>query len=85
MTREELAELDDELLFMDGYDDCIIGICSRFGQENCVAYDREKVLQKHVEEGMTYDEAVEFFEFNQIGAYVGSRTPCFIEVIDNDK
>ena len=75
----ELKEGYPDTLTMDGYDDCIIGICTRFGQEPIVAYDRAMVLNKHMEEGMTYDEAVEFFEFNQIGSWVGDRTPCFID------
>jgi len=78
---EEIAGLDTsehELMIMNGYDDCIAGIVHRFGQEPIVCYDLEKVLAKLQEDGMTYDEAVEFFEFNQIGAWMGDKTPCFI-------
>lgn len=70
-----------DALIMDDYDDCIMGVCYRFGQEPIVAYDRSKVLNKLVSQGMTYEEAVEFHEFNQIGAWMGDTTPCFI---DND-
>jgi hypothetical protein len=31
-----------------------------------------------LEEEMTSEEALEWFEFNQIGAWVGDSTPCFI-------
>jgi len=31
--------------------------------------------------GMTYEEAVEYHEFNQAGSYVGERTPVFIRRI----
>ena len=34
-----------------------------------------------MEMGMSHEEAVEYFEYNQIGAYVGDHTPCFIEDI----
>ena len=30
------------MLTMDGYDDCIIGVCTRFGQAPIVAYDRAR-------------------------------------------
>ena len=40
--REEYPEL----LMMDGFDDCIIGVCDRYGQESIVAYDKEKVIRK---------------------------------------
>lgn len=78
--REQLSEEYDELCFMDGYDDCIAGIVTRFGQDPIVCYDREKVHKKLMSFGMTDDEAVEFFEFNQIGAWAGDLTPCFLEV-----
>lgn len=67
-----------EAVVMDGYDDCIIGICQRFGQESIVAYDRKKVIRKLMKDGMSYDDAEEFHEFNQAGAWVGKETPCFI-------
>jgi hypothetical protein len=31
-----------------------------------------------VRDGMDYDEAYEFFEFNTLGAYVGEQTPVFV-------
>lgn len=76
--RELLADIDEELLLMDGFDDCVIGVCSSFGGESVVAYDYDRVIAKLESHGMTYEEAVEYHEFNQAGAYVGERTPVFI-------
>lgn len=75
--REDIAELyGEDLLFMDGYDDCIIGVCERFGMETVVAYDKEKVIRKLMAGGIeTREDAEEFFSFNQIGAWVGEKTP----------
>lgn len=75
VIREEYPDA----LLMDGYDDCIMGMCTRYGQEAIVAYDKNKVIKKIMKDGCTYEEAVEFFEYNQIGVWVGDRTPCFIE------
>ncbi|MCK5308965.1 MAG: hypothetical protein KAJ73_10160 [Zetaproteobacteria bacterium] len=75
-------ELVEGLLIMDDYDDCILGICYRFGQEPIVAYDRQKVIEKLMK-WMTMEEAEEFHEFNQIGAWMGDKTPCFIEILPN--
>ena len=66
------------MLTMDGYDDCIVGIVERFGSPPIVCYDRDQVLEKLGKDGMSRDEAEEFFEFNQIGAWVGEETPCFL-------
>ena len=79
--RDELAEIDPDLLLMDGFDDCIIGICEAFGSLPVVAYDYDKVLANLQASGMTFEEAVEYHEFNQAGAYVGERTPVFIRRI----
>ena len=76
--RDELAEIDPDLMLMDGFDDCIIGICESFGGESVVAYDYDKVIAQLESYGMTYEEAVEFHEFNQLGAYVGDHTPAFM-------
>jgi len=68
-----------ELMVMDGYDDCIAGVVARFGQDPIVCYDLDKVIAKLMAgSDMNHDEAVEFFEFNMIGAWVGDKTPCFI-------
>ncbi len=80
MTKEEeIIEKYPEVMLMDGFDDCIIGICLRFGQEPIVAYDLDKVFKTLMNDGMSYEEAVEYWEFNQIGAWIGKTTPCFIE------
>lgn len=68
---------------MDGFDDCVLGICESFGGESVVAYDYDKVIAQLESYGMTYEEAVEYHEFNQAGAYVGERTPVFIVRIEN--
>jgi len=77
----EIAGFDtdeNEFQIMDGYDDCIVGIVERFGQDPIVCYDKSSVLAKLVADGCDEYEAEEFFQFNQIGAWVGDSTPCFI-------
>jgi hypothetical protein len=69
---------ENEFITMDGYDDCIVGIVERFGQEPIVCYNKDKVITKLESDGMDSEEAEEFFYFNQIGAYFGECTPCFL-------
>lgn len=67
----------DELAFLDGHDDAIIGIAERDG-EDCVVYDRAKVIQAlRRRDGMDEDGAAEFFEYNIAGSWVGPGTPIF--------
>lgn len=75
----ELLEcLDENVLKADGYDDCILGFTQQAGRPSVIAYDTDKIITKLISEGMSRDEAWEFFEFNIAGSYVGEYTPVFI-------
>jgi hypothetical protein len=76
---EIIEESNPQALKADGFDDAIIGIASRCGQPDLIAYDVSKCLTILMErDGMSIDEAQEFFDFNVIGAYMGEHTPIFI-------
>ena len=79
ITIEEISDLNPDAKMADGIDEAILGMCVQFGTSPLVAYDYEKcinILMKR--DGMTKLEAVDFMEFNVIGAYVGLNTPVFI-------
>jgi len=85
ISREELAEIDPELLLADGYDHCILGVAHRFSEPDVVAYDIGCIVGSLVEnDGMMPDEAIEYFEYNILGSYVGERTPTFIETFKTE-
>ena len=71
-------------VLMTGFDDCIVGILERFGVDvPVVVYDREKVIQKLMDNGIeTYEGAEEFYHYNQLGAWVGDGTPAFLIRVD---
>lgn len=69
---------EDELMSMDGYEDCIVGIVEQFGRPPILCYNKILVIQKMVDDGASPEEAEEYFDYNQIGAYVGESTPCFL-------
>lgn len=78
--RNKLAErFGEDLLFMDGFDDCIMGVAERCGMEPVVVYNRNKVLNKLVKDGMDEDEAADYHYNNQASAYMGERTPLFFD------
>lgn len=78
---DRLSEDDEKggLLVMDGFDEAIIGIGQRFS-DYAVVYDFAKVIAKLMADGMTEGEAIEFHEYNQLGAWVGDRTPIFLHL-----
>lgn len=82
--REMLAEFDEDLLFLDPseqFDSCIVGLANRFGNEQCVAYDYAKIIKALKKDGMSTEEAIEYFDYNIIGSWVGDKTPMFINLV----
>ena len=66
---------------VDGFNDCIIGVAQRFGDQDVLAYDINKILVRLAQDGMTLEEAEEYFDYNIAGAWVGEGTPVFIRTI----
>ena len=56
---------DNEILIADGLDEAFIGIGQQFNKTLAV-YDRNKVIEVLMEQGMTDEEAGEYFEYNVI-------------------
>lgn len=64
---------EDEFLIADGFNDAIIGVDSNtmrliYSVSKCI-----EILSKD----MVEEEAVEYFDFNVRGSYVGERTPIW--------
>ena len=79
MTRGEIAEINPEALMCDGFDDAIIGMAERINLGPVVAYSVSKIIDIMIErDGMTYEEALEFYEYNIVGSWMGENTPVFI-------
>lgn len=71
----------DGLLLADGFEKAFHGVAYRLGWAEPVAvYDRERCLDILQMGGSTYEEALEYFEYNVLGAWVGEQTPIFIDV-----
>jgi hypothetical protein len=79
MTREEIFEWNEEALICDGFDEAIIGMAERINLGPVVAYDVNKIIEILIErDGMSYEEAIEYYNFNIVGAWMGDYTPVFI-------
>lgn len=67
--------VDEDILKADGFDDAIIGI-----EESTyrLIYSVTKCIDILVkDQGMTEDDAIEYFWFNVAGSYVGEKTPIW--------
>jgi hypothetical protein len=77
---KQILELypDDTFVIADGFDDAIIGVDDNNLK---IVYDIDEVINILIRDGMEVDEAIEYYEYNIAGAYVGENTPSFIRVI----
>jgi len=64
----------------DGFDDCLLGLGFRFGNRGTLVYDQAKVIEKLMQDSnMSEEDALEYYEFNILGAFVGENMPIFVE------
>ena len=78
-----MENTSDESIMIDGFDDCITSVVESFHGRHIV-YNREKVLKKLMEiDGMSYEEASEFYSYNIVGGYYGELGPMF-DLISSD-
>jgi hypothetical protein len=88
-AEQEIKELEDDLrkwdeehddgaLFVPGFDAALIGVGVQFSREIAI-YDYDKCLDVLIErDGMDVEDAIDYMEYNVLGAYVGKSTPIFL-------
>lgn len=64
---------DEQILIADGFDEAVIGIDER---EMRVVYSVRKCIEILTRD-MSEEDAIEHFNYNVSGAYVGEKTPIW--------
>tara|TARA_Y100000356_G_C11112698_1_gene210480 strand:+ start:28 stop:297 length:270 start_codon:yes stop_codon:yes gene_type:complete len=84
IDKEQLMEIlaEEECLTADGFEDALVG-CT-YGANVVAVYDINKMIEVLIEEGMEYEDAVEFLDYNVVGAYVGDKTPQYINFVTQE-
>ena len=78
-VKDWIIEYNEEALLADGFEEAFLGVSEVFGRPPLATYDRDKCIDILVKrDGMTYEEAVEYFNFNVTGAWVGDGTPIYL-------
>ena len=86
--RDKIDEWVDDhqyetILIADGFDQAFIGVCEVHSKDPIALFDYDKCIAILVErDGMEWSEAVEYMDFNVIGAWVGEHTPGFVMRFD---
>lgn len=63
----------------DGFNAAIIGVDNSAER---IVYDKHKMIEILMGQGMTDEEAIEFLEYNVWSAYVGEHTPIYVDLMD---
>jgi hypothetical protein len=75
-TQMKISEEYPELLKADGFDEAVVGVVQRMGIQ-AICYDQDKVLSILMKD-MSEEEAIEYFDYNIAGAWVGESTPFYL-------
>lgn len=67
---------ESEILMADGFDEAVIGI-----EESTMRliYSVNRCIEILILEGLSWEDAIEHFDFNVKGAYVGEQTPIWCD------
>lgn len=77
--REWFASYNSEAVLFTGYESAIIGIAERCSCEALVVYDAERCVDILMQrDGMSEEDARDFFAFNTLGCWAGPGTPLFL-------
>lgn len=61
------------------FDEAVVGMVSRTDRPPVVCYSVEKIVEILTEDGMSDEEAYEYYEYNILGAYMGETAPMFLD------
>ena len=79
---ERMQELNPDALKIDGHDNAIIGIVMVY-PNYIFLYSMRKIIT-NLEKDMSHIDALDYYEFNIAGAYMGECTPAIMEDMDDD-
>lgn len=79
MKLEDIIETVENAILLDGLNDAIIGVTEEFGNGPRILYDRDKILEiLQTRDGMTYEDAFEFYDYNILGLFASEQNPIFL-------
>ena len=75
--EEELSCINEQALLADGFHEALLGIDV---VDYIAVYDYEKCIDILIGQGMEEDDAIEYMDFNVLGAKMGEYTPRYVKI-----
>jgi len=69
---------DEEFLKADGLDEAIIGVDAQSDPMRLI-YSVQKCIEIFMGDGMSYEDALEYFNYNTRDTYMGEKTPIWCD------
>ena len=77
----DIDEYAEGAILLDGLEEAIIGIVEEFGNGKRILYSKRIILSLlQTRDGMTEQEAEEFYDFNILGLYAGEQNAVFLDL-----
>jgi hypothetical protein len=73
--KRSIEQANPDAMLVDGHDNALAGYDT---QGRAIYFIDAIIGTLMTRDGMTYEEAYEFFDFNIAGAYVGEHTPIYM-------
>jgi hypothetical protein len=74
-----MSNEESNMLKIDGADAAIVGTVSRCGCPDLLCYDYERLVTLFMKrDKMTREEAIDYIDFNILGAWMGEGTPVIL-------
>jgi hypothetical protein len=80
--QDKFPFLDDSLLLSESLDEAFIGIAESFGGGYVAVYDVEEIIRILMRDGISYEDAREYYIYNILGSYMEDMTPIFMTKIE---
>jgi len=76
---DALKEMEENTLLIDGFDEAFLGFSQRINQPILAVYSYDGLVKVCMDrDGMEWEEAVEYVDYNIVGAWVGEQTPIIV-------
>ena len=78
-TQAARSEVPEGALLLEEFEDALVGYGFQFSYPIAV-YSRKRCIEILMDDGIIdYEDAMEYFDFNVAGAYMGESTPVFLD------
>ena len=73
--KDGIREANDMAMLVDGHDNALVG----WSTDGIAIYRISEIIGTLIDrDGMSREEAMEYFDFNILGSYVGEYTPIYM-------